>query len=765
MKKMLLLFSLFSLLITTQAFGNEPEKKGSDYCSEKKMKAHLPEMDRLGPVAHSFNVLNYKLDMDIYNCFISPYPKTFTAVETITLKVDSTLSIISLNAVNTSLQINSVSLAGVSFIHASNMLTITLDRVYVPGETLDVKINYQHKSPTSQDGWYARNGVVFTDAEPEGARTWFPCWDRPSDKATTDIKVKVPATVKLGGNGRLADSVKSADTIWYNWISRDPVATYLTVLTGKVNYQLEVFNWQKISNPNEFIPMRFYYNSGETALNYKQPLLNMCTRFSTLFTEHPFEKNGFALVKSSEGFVWGGMENQSLTTIYAWQENLISHEFAHQWFGDMISPATWADIFLNEGFATFCEALWYEATGGYTSYKNDINGDASSYLSSNPGWAISDPNWAINTPNQNTLFNTAITYNKGACVLHMLRYVMGDTKFFAGMKAYTNSELKYSSAKIVDFAAIMGTAYGQDLSWYFNQWILTPNHPTYANQYYYSPQPNSKYEVGFLAKQTQTNTGFFTMPLEIKVKFIDNTDTTVVAFNNVNNQLFSWLFNKQPSAVTFDPNNNIVLKSATLTQVAPMPVELTSFTASVTGNSVVLNWQTSTELNNRGFEVERALNVNVIDGKTEGLQFNTIGFVKGQGTSNFSKSYNFTDQLTSFGNYIYRLKQIDLNGAFEYSPNVNVTAGVKPSTYSLMQNYPNPFNPSTIISFEVPKTSKIKLTVYNMLGQQVAILADGIFGEGVYQRTFDAAGLSSGVYIYELQSDNFQLRKKMILEK
>lgn len=764
MKNMLLLVLLFSLIAST-SFAGDPEKKGSEYCSEKKMNSQVQKMDVLGPVLHSFNVLNYKIDMDIYNCFITPYPKTFNAVETITLKVDSTLSTISLNAVNTSLQINSVSLAGTSFTHTSNILTITLNRVYVPGETLSVQINYQHKTPPSQDGWYVRSGVVFTDAEPEGARTWFPCWDKPSDKATTDIRVKVPATVKMGGNGRLADSTKSQDTIWYNWISRDPVATYLTVLTGKVNYSLEVFYWRKISNPNDSIQMRFYYNAGETALNYKQPLLNMTTRFSTLFTEMPFEKNGFALIKSSEGFTWGGMENQTLTTIYAWGENLISHEYAHQWFGDMITCATWADIFLNEGFATYCEALWYENTGGYTSYKSDINGDASSYLSSNPGWPISNPDWAINTPNINTLFNTAITYNKGACVLHMLRYLMGDVKFFEGMKAYANSEFKYSSAKIADFAGVMGTAYGQDLSWYFNQWTLTPNHPLYANQYYLSPQPNNKYEVGFLAKQTQTNTGFFTMPLEIKIRFTDNTDTTVVAFNNVNNQLFSWLFNKQPNLVTFDPNNNIVLKTATLTQVPPMPVELTSFTASVNGNNVTLNWETATELNNKGFEIERALDVNVLDGITEGLQFSTIGFTKGQGTSTSSKIYSFTDKLSAFGKYVYRLKQIDFNGAFEYSPNVSVSAGVKPSSYSLMQNYPNPFNPSTIISFEVPKTSKVKLTVYNILGQQVSILADGIFGEGVYQRTFDAAGLSSGIYIYELKSDDFQIRKKMVFEK
>ncbi|MGE5458134.1 MAG: M1 family aminopeptidase, partial [Methanococcaceae archaeon] len=472
---------------------------------------------------------------------------------------------------------------------------------------------------------------------------------------------------------------------------------------------------------------------------------------------------GFAAVGSQ--FTWGGMENQTLTTICTgcWGTNLISHEFAHQWFGDMITCATWADITLNEGFATYCEALYMEHTNGYMNYKAYIDADANEYKDYNPGWPIYNPDWAVTTPNVNKLFNTAITYDKGACVLHMLRYVMGDALFFQGLKNWSNA-FQYKSAYLSDLQQTMSNTFGNDLTWFFNQWYNTPNHPNYANNYYISDQGNSTWEVGFLAKQTQTSTGFFSMPLELKVTFTNGTDTTMKVFNNVNNQLFTFAFNKKPNAFYFDPNENIVLKNATLTLVAPMPVELTSFSAVTKESFVVLNWETSTEINNQGFEIERAINKDILDDGGK-LLFERIGFVKGEGTTTLPRKYSYVDHVENYSKYIYRLKQIDFNGEFHYSPNITATAGIKPASFSLMQNYPNPFNPATTIQFQLPKTAKIKLTVYNLLGQIVAVLADGIFNEGVYEKSFDASHLSSGVYLYELKSDQFSFKKKMILEK
>lgn len=767
MSKNLLTVSLLLLLTSVSLNAQQINKviSGKAACAERKQNmTNIEEFAPLSSLPHSFDVQNYKLELDIYNCFISPYPKSFTGVETLTLKVDSTLSAISLNAVNTSLVIDSVSLSGKSFSHLNDILTITLNRTYNAGEILNVKIYYRHNNVT--DGaFYVRSGMVFTDCEPEGARKWFPCWDKPSDKATLDLKAKVPATVKLGSNGRLADSVKTADTIYYNWVSKDPIATYLMVIAAKVNYNLDIVYWKKLSNPSDSIQMRFYWNAGENTSNLnsmKNKIGPMTTLFSTLFGEHPFEKNGFASLNND--FTWGGMENQTLTTICpdCWSESLISHEFAHQWFGDMITCGTWADLWLNEGFATYCESLWLEKAYGYSSYKSDCLNNAYTYLNSNPGWPIYNPSWAVVTPNTNTLFNTAITYCKGACVLHMLRYMLGDQTFFNVLKSYATDtdNFKFKNSITADFTSKISQAAGQDLSWFINQWIMQPNHPAYQNGYYFTTVGTNTYQVGFIAKQSGQY--FYKMPIEIGISFTTGADTTVRVMNDVNNQLFTFNFNRQPKAVTFDPNNNIILKTASLSVSPVLPVELISFSASKSNNTVELNWKTACEQNNKGFEIERS----IIDAAKQGeRKWETLGFVAGKGTTCYQSSYSFKDVVFASMDYVYRLKQMDFDGTFKYSDEITVGSMFTPEKYLLGQNFPNPFNPTTTITYQVPSNGLVTLKVYDALGKEVATLVNQELSAGSYQAKFDASKLTSGIYFYKLQSGNYSDIKKAMLIK
>jgi len=227
----------------------------------------------------------------------------------------------------------------------------------------------------------------------------------------------------------------------------------------------------------------------------------------------------------------------------------------------MITCATWADIWLNEGFATFCEAFWKENTGGYSAYKNDILSDASYYLSNNPGWPISDSSWAVHTPNVNVLFDYSITYMKGASVLHQLRYVLGDSIFFATLKAYcADTNLKYKSASIADFNAKVNEVSGGNYNWFFNEWIFEPNHPVYQNTYNFENIGNGQWKVNFFMTQTQSIPAFFKMPVQVKIQFQDNTDTLINAMNDVNYQQFAWTFSKRPVFFQFDPDQQIVLK-------------------------------------------------------------------------------------------------------------------------------------------------------------------------------------------------------------
>jgi aminopeptidase N len=255
------------------------------------------------------------------------------------------------------------------------------------------------------------------------------------------------------------------------------------------------------------------------------------------------------------------MENQSLTTLgyNDWNESTVVHEFAHQYFGDMISPQTWADVWLNEGFATFSEALWNEHKSGYKEYKNEILGYAQYYKFANPGWAISSENWLKYVPDKDELFSVAVTYYKGACVLHQLRYVLGDSLFFAVLKSYSaDTSFRYKTASIKDFNDKVNSVTGKDYDWFFNAWIFQPNHPVYKNKFSLTQDSEGKWKLIYTFRQTQKQ--FFPMVAEILVRFPDGQEIIKKVFNENNLQEFEFTFDKKPAVISFDPNDEIVLK-------------------------------------------------------------------------------------------------------------------------------------------------------------------------------------------------------------
>ncbi|MCC6549140.1 MAG: T9SS type A sorting domain-containing protein, partial [Ignavibacteriaceae bacterium] len=193
-----------------------------------------------------------------------------------------------------------------------------------------------------------------------------------------------------------------------------------------------------------------------------------------------------------------------------------------------------------------------------------------------------------------------------------------------------------------------------------------------------------------------------------------------------------------------------------------LPVELTSFNGKVANGKINLNWNTATEVNNYGFEVERAKAVS----GNQNFQFAKVGFVEGNGNSNSPKSYSFTDANVTAGIYIYRLKQVDTDGQFEYSQVIEVSVANLINGYLLEQNYPNPFNPSTIIKFGFQNDTRAEVKVYNVIGAEVATLFNGIADAGrIYEVTFDASGLASGTYFYKLVTPDKTDVRKMILMK
>jgi hypothetical protein len=190
----------------------------------------------------------------------------------------------------------------------------------------------------------------------------------------------------------------------------------------------------------------------------------------------------------------------------------------------------------------------------------------------------------------------------------------------------------------------------------------------------------------------------------------------------------------------------------------PLPVELSSFSATLKNGNVLLKWRTETEVNNYGFEVQKS------GVRSQESEWKLIGFVEGSGNSNSAKNYSFIDENISAGKYLYRLKQIDTDGQFEYSKTIEIELG-SPSKIKLSQNYPNPFNPTTTISFSLPQSGNVSLKVYNLIGQQVSELINEFKEPGVYTVNFKAENLNSGIYVYKLEVNGLVQSRKMILMK
>lgn len=223
----------------------------------------------------------------------------------------------------------------------------------------------------------------------------------------------------------------------------------------------------------------------------------------------------------------------------------------------------------------------------------------------------------------------------------------------------------------------------------------------------------------------------------------DTVDLSVNMTPGVTQGSFELGYFVSDAALDFtDPTWYAASLNNTINVSGVIPVELNSFTAIGTKTGIQLNWETTTETNNLGFDIERSSN---------GKDFQKIGFVSGKGTTTSKSVYSFLDQSDDFTKQYYRLKQIDLNGSFKYSPTVEIDLSV-PATFNLSQNYPNPFNPTTTFSFGLPVESDVKVAIYNSVGEFVKMAAQGTFQAGNHHVQLNASDLTSGIYYYSISA-------------
>jgi len=490
-------------------------------------------------------------DVSYYNIDITVDPHTGTVGGTVdvTARVVNALTVVDLDLAGT-LTVNQViSPAGTHpFTHTNSILSVTLDRTYTTGESFTLIIDYSGFPDPSYGafGFDSYNGehMIWSLSEPFGARSWWPCKDVPSDKAdSVDIHITVPRGLVVASNGTLRriDHGKAEDAYW--WHEGYPIATYLVSVAI---HPYTVFSHWYHYSPSDSMEVRYYvfpdhYTDVQETYAKTVPMIEL---YSNLFGQYPFleEKYGHA------EFLWGGgMEHQTITSLGAWNEYLIAHELSHMWWGDMITCNDFHHIWMNEGFATYSEALWSEFTYGESYYHQDMK--AAKYLGGGTIYVPETTDW-------NRIFHTGLSYNKGSWVLHMLRHVVGDSTFFDILQTYyADSRYQYGTVTTEQFRDLCEDVSSMDLDFFFHEWIYEEYYPSYS--YSWTVTPNGGlYDVNVTINQLQSHY-VFEMPIDVRITTASD-DTTFVAWNNLASQSFTVSLADPPTNVLLDPDEWIL---------------------------------------------------------------------------------------------------------------------------------------------------------------------------------------------------------------
>ncbi len=464
--------------------------------------------------------------------------------------------------------------------HANNVLQINFPGNVNTGVFDSVSIYYKGIPANTGFGSFIKfnhgsTPVIWSLSEPYGSRDWWPCKNGLDDKADSiDVIITAPAQYKAASNGMLQGEtlVNGGTQIAAHWKHRYPIASYL-VCFAVTNYV--VFN-NSVQLGTVNLPMQTYcYPESLTAFqNGTQNALDAMLLFHNNFGDYPFIKEKYGHVQ----FGWGGgMEHQTASFMVSLNEGLIAHELAHQWFGDKITCGSWEDIWLNEGFATHMASFYtenkYPATI-LTNRKNVINS-----ITSQPGGSV----WVNDTTNPGRIFDGRLSYNKGAYLIYMLRWKLGDSVFFRAIKNYhKDPTVIYGFARTTDLKRNLEQESKQDLTEFFKDWFKGEGYPTYKVEW--TPVGSSYVTIKMNQTTSHPSVDFFEMPVALKFKNATQ-EKTIVVDNKTNGELFFKNIGFVADTVLIDPEywllskNNTALKignvvgGQNVVQIFPNPIK------------------------------------------------------------------------------------------------------------------------------------------------------------------------------------------------
>ena len=459
-----------------------------------------------------------------------------------------------------SLLVDAVTMGGnnATFTHGTdNLLTIEVGGTLAAGTNDSVSVTYHGVPIGSGFGSFVtdqQNGVpvMWTLSEPYGASDWWPAKEDLNDKIDSmDAYVTVPVGNRSAGNGVLVSETTSGNYTTCHWKHRYPIDQYL-IATAVTNYMTDTRQMPLVGDTVTYLTYA-YPNDFATAQYSANDVEQQILLYSQLVGNYPFADEKYGQAQ----FGWGGgMEHQTMTFLSGYSYELSAHELAHQWFGDKVTCGSWAHIWLNEGFATYFTGLCYEylAPQYWAQWKQGKIDNITEY----PDGSV----FCTDTNNIGRLFSNRLTYNKGAMVLHSLRWVVGDSAFYQGLRNYLNDpELAYGTALTSDLQAHLEATSGMDLTGFFADWFTGQGYPIYTATWTQDSDDN----VTVTLSQTQSypSVDFFDMPVPIRFSG-GGVDSTVVLNNTSNDQQFWFHLPFTVQSTTFDPErwlisaNNII---------------------------------------------------------------------------------------------------------------------------------------------------------------------------------------------------------------
>ena len=454
----------------------------------------------------------------------------------------------------------------VSYLQRANKtLTIDLGLSLAIGSQDSLTVYYHGIPPDNGLGSFTQathNGnipVIWTLSEPYGARDWWPCRNGLDDKADSiDIYITHPGTYNASANGVLVNTATDSTGTISHFRHRYPIATYLLGI-AVTNYS--TFS-KALTLQTGVLPVTttVYPEAVDYFQNNIQPLYNALQLYDQYFGAYPFIKERYGQTQFSWG---GGMEHQTNSFIVNADEYLMAHELGHQWFGDKITCASWQDVWLNEGFATYLADIFYTEHFHPEHVAAVVAEDLSNILRSPHGSVRVD-----DTTNIDRIFDNDLSYKKGAFLLRMLRRTLGDSIFFNGLRLYQNdTALQYRFAHTADLQRNLERASGKDLNYFFKQWFYGKGFPAVHVTWSYN---NNNVQTIVNETTSDTSVSFFRMPVDLLFKNATQQQTITIDLNR-NNQRFNLPISFTPDTVIVDPAQYLVTYNNTTTHTNSLP--------------------------------------------------------------------------------------------------------------------------------------------------------------------------------------------------